>query len=205
MKLSDLRSAVDAHSGTFHCTKFHDDAVTKDVGFGHKYAPPVAMAEEIAIEKLKDFYETFANLRLYHDPISDDAAFYIASPDEWASLDGYFRPWLDCVNEREEELLPTWIDDCIVIGEIPQSDNYLLMPCSGEKRGFIFEFEHDGFEFIECATDIEQFVLQLLDPSTSALTGMASHMRFVEGEDQSTQWWITAMQDNRGNVVRTHS
>jgi len=78
------------------------------------------------------------------------------------------------------------------------------MPLSGEKRGFVYEFEHDGFEFIECAPDIERFVYQVLDPSASALTAMACHMRFVEEEDYATQWWITEMRDNRGNVVRTH-
>jgi hypothetical protein len=77
------------------------------------------------------------------------------------------------------------------------------MPLSGEKHGFVFEFEHDGFEFIERASDIESFVYQLLDPSGPVLTGMASHMRFIEGGDYATQWWITEMRDNRGNLVRT--
>ncbi len=201
MKLIDLLRAVESHSGTFQCRKIPDDAVTKQVEFHHKYDLPVAPEEDIPIGKLRDFYATFASLTLYHDPASNDAAFYIASPNQWGSLNEAFRPWLECVSE-EDELLPDWIDDCIVIGEIPQSGNYLLMPRSGAKQGYIFEFEHDGFEFIEYASDIEQFVLQLLDPDASVLTGMASHMRFIE-ENDPTQWWIVEMRDNRGNLVHT--
>lgn len=205
MKLYNLQKAIDAHSGIFHCIKIHDDTVTKDVKFCHKYEPPVPLNNDIPIEKLKDFYETFANLLLYHDPLSGDAAFYIASPDQWALLEGYFRPWLEDLDDEEKEFLPYWIDNCIVIGEIPQSGNYLLMPIAGEKRGFVFEFEHDGFEFIEWASDIETFVYQLLDPDSSTLTKMASHMTFIESEDYTNQWWIAEMQDTRGNIIRTNS
>jgi hypothetical protein len=204
--MDKLRRAVDTHSGVFHCISIDNDALTKSVSFRHEFDPPVAFGIEIPTEKLKDFYDTFGNLLLYHEPTSGDAAFYIASPVQWGSLEGYFRLWIEGLDEDEEiELLPSWIDNCIVIGEIPESGNYLLIPLSGEKRGFVFEFEHDGFEFIERAPDIEQFVHQLLDPDASALSRMASHMRFVENEDQSTQWWITEMRDSRGNIVRTQA
>lgn len=156
------------------------------------------------IAQLSDFYETFSNLLLYYDPVSDEAAIYIGSPDEWGSLKSDFLPWLDCLDENEkEDALPSWIDDCLVIGVVPQSGNYLLVPLSGEKCGYMCEFEHDGFEFIELAPDIEKFIYQLLDPSASTLAEMASNMRFVEGEDYTTQWWIAEMHDNRGNTVQT--
>lgn len=206
MNLDDLRKAVEHHSGTFHCAKINNDAVTKDVEFHHEFEPPVAIEVDIPIKKLADFYQTFANLTLYRDPSSGDAAFYIGSPDEWGALESDFRLWLEGLDgDEEEELLPPWIGDRVVIGEIPASGNYLLVPLSGEKRGFVFEFEHDGFEFIECAPDIEQFVYQLLDPSPTALMGIASHMRFVDGDDSSSQWWICEMRDNRGKVVSTRS
>jgi len=152
MKLEELRKAIEAHSGTFHCTKIHEDSVTKEVEFHHEYDPPVPLSRNLPIAKLTDFYETFANLILYRDPSSGEAAFYIASPDEWDSLKSDFRPWID--DDEEKELLPAWIDDCLVIGEIPMSGNYLLMPLSGEKRGVVFIFDHDGLEFIEHAVDI---------------------------------------------------
>lgn len=207
MKLENLQKAIESHTGTFHCVRLHDSALTKEVVFRHEFDAPIPLPKNLQVDKLADFFETFSRLVLYHDPISDDAAFVIVSPDQWASLDSEFRPWLECVDENDEEqadLLPSWIGDCLVFGEVPRSGNYLLMPLSGEKRGFVYEFEHDGFEFIEYASDIEQFVYRFLDPSPSALTEMASHMRFVEGDDYGTQWWIDEMRDNRGNVVRTH-
>lgn len=204
MELIDLRNVVDAHFGTFHCVQIHNKSATKEVKFIHLYDPPAETQWNFPIPSLQDFYETFGNLVLYHDTTSEDAAFYIASPEKWKSLDDDFRPWLECVGEdEEEELLPDWINDCFVIGEIPKSGNYLLMPLSGEKSGFVIKFEHDGFEFIDLAHNLQEFVLKALKPSDSSLTDMASHMRFVEGEDYSTQWWISEMRDNQGNIVNT--
>ena len=204
MQLTDLRKVIDAHSGTFHCVQIRNKSATKEVKFIHIHDDPSETQWNLPIPTLQDFYETFDNLVLYQDTMSEDAAFYIASPDKWNSLENDFRPWLDCVGvDEEEELLPNWINDCIVIGEIPKSGNYLLMPRTGEKSGFVFKFEHDGFEFVELAPNLEAFVLKALKPNESFLTEMASHMRFVENEDYSTQWWIAEMRDNQGNVVNT--
>lgn len=200
MKLDDLRKAIESHSGTFICKKINEESASKEVEFHHKFDNPTNQTSDLPIEQLSDFYETFSNLLLYHDQVSDESAIYIGSPDEWDSLESDFLPWLDCL---DEDALPSWIDDCLVIGEVPQSGNYLLLPLSGEKRGYVFEFEHDGFEFIELAPDIEKFIYQLLDPSASTLAEMSSHMRFVEGGDYTIQWWIVEMHDNRGNAVQT--
>jgi hypothetical protein len=202
MQLSALKREVDDHSGVFHCQRLHDAKSTKQVEFRHLYDPPQSWEDLPDIPKLADFYDTFSNLLLYHDPKSDEAAFYIASPDQWQALDEQFRPWLE-IAEDEEDALPPWIDDCIVIGEIPATGNYLLMPLSGEQRGGVFEFEHDGFEFIERAPDIEAFVRRALAPSAPDLVCMASHLRFIEDQDPHAQWWILQMQDNRGHTVST--
>lgn len=204
--LEELRKAVEAHSGTFHCTEIGNETKTKDVEFRHVFDPPFATDVPMPSPKMADFYRTFSRLSLYHVSASDEAAIYIGSPDEWPTLEGYFRDWTeDLSKEEEEELLPPWIHDCVVIGEIPSSGNYLLVPLSGEQQGFVFEFEHDGFEFIELAPDIETFVHQLLDPDPRVLTAMASHMRFVEEHDLAAQWWIAQMRDNRGNMVSTRA
>lgn len=204
MKLDHLLDSVRKHGGMFICTQIPDHTISKEVEFSHQFESPAALQREESIESLKDFYDTFTSLRLYHVPVSNEAAFYIAGPDQWAGLQSDFAPWLEDLDDEDRaELLPSWIDDCTVIGEIPSTGNYLLMPRSGEKRGFVFEFDHDGFEFIECAPDLEQFVLQLLQPSASALTSMASHMRFIVEDDHRSQWWISEMHDNRGNVIRT--
>src|SRR5690606_30153778 len=131
MRLDDLRRAVEAHTGVFYCTKLGEEALTKEVNFRHEVGEPEQMATAMPIESLSAFYETFAHLRLYRDPVSGEAAFYIGSPAEWETLDADLRTWFEDLSEQEREaLLPPWIDDCIVIGEIPATGNYLMVPLS---------------------------------------------------------------------------
>jgi len=205
MKIVELKEAVLNHSGDFICSGRGDDEDTKTISFKHKFDPPDLVAEVPDIGKLKDFYSTFGSLTLYHHEASDDAGFYITNPEGWSIIEEEFSGWIeDLDEEEEEELLPDWINDCIVIGEIPHSGNYLLVPLSGEMSGHIFEFEHDGFEFIELASDIYEFVLRALNPDSRSLTNMASHMTLTEpGEDN--QWWIEEMRDDHGNVVKTEA
>lgn len=142
---------------------------------------------------------------MYLDEQSGDAAYFVASPSQWSELDSYFRPWLDGLDEDEAaDYLPTWIEDCIVVGEIPQSGNYLLVPTSGPDAGKVFEFEHDGFEFLELGASLPDFVERTLDVDSRRLTAMASHLRFVT-PNEGRGWWINELRDNRGNVVRTET
>lgn len=203
MRLVEIQKLVNEHSGEFLCEQIHNESLTKLVAFKHRYDPPVSSSDDLDIGKLKEFYETFGNLLLYFDEKSGDAALYIASPDQWESLHDHFNGWIEDLDDDEsEELLPDWIDDCYVIGEIPQSGNYILVPKSGDKTGYVYEFEHDGFEFIELAKDIEQYIRKMLNLNASTLTNIASHMRFIEGNPE-TQWWIKELRDNNGNVVST--
>ena len=205
MKLVELEKLVNKHSGEFFCTQIHNESATKLVPFKHIYDPPRALNEVLDIEKLNEFYETFGNLLMYFDEKSGDAALYIASPDQWVSLHSYFGDWLEGLEEDErDELLPEWIDNCLVIGEIPHSGNYILMPKSGEKTGYVYEFEHDGFEFIELAKDIEEYIKTMLNLNSSGLTNIASHMRFIV-DSPEVQWWIKELRDNTGNVVNTEA
>lgn len=55
-------------------------------------------------------------------------------------------------------LLPEWLGDAVVLGEIPSSGNCFLYVYKGEQQGKVFEFEHDGFEFIEAGKDIATFL-----------------------------------------------
>jgi len=136
--------------------------------------------------------------------VSGDAAVYIARRDQWDELEQEFRAWLDGLSSEEiAEFVPEWTQQCVVVGEVPSSGNYFMVPLAGSEAGCIYEFEHDGFEFIRHASDIESFVFGLLDPDSAKLTEMASHMSFVEQENWSEQWWIQEMRDNRGNVVST--
>ena len=106
--------------------------------------------------------------------------------------------------DEEEDYRPDWIKNCLVVGEIPRSGNYLLVPAAGPYTGRVFEFEHDGFEFVELGQSLPDFVKRNLDLDTSRLTAIASHMRFVT-PDENRQWWINELKDNRGNAVRTEA
>lgn len=100
--------------------------------------------------------------------------------------------------------MPNWINSYLVVGEIPRSGNYLLVPTTGPDAGKVFEFEHDGFEFIELGASVPDLVTRMLDLDTSRLAAIASHVRFVT-PDEHRQWWIKELRDNRGNVIRTEA
>jgi hypothetical protein len=203
--LDDLHSAVRSHTGHFLCEEIRQEGNTKAVPFRHLGAPPDTTLVVPDLPGLKEFYGTFAHLTLYVDEQSQDAAFFIASPSQWGELEGEFTPWLDGLSDDEAaECLPGWIDDCIVVGEIPRSGNYLLVPASGPDAGKVFEFEHDGFEFLELGDSLPDFVVRTLDLDTRRLTAMASHLRFILAEE-SRSWWIKELRDNRGNIVRTET
>jgi hypothetical protein len=206
MKLVELEKVVSTHSGVFQCSgRGGDKTVSKIINFEHRFEPPASISEAPDVGMLKEFYSTFSSLTLYLHKESEDAAFYIASPEEWGSLFEDFSSWIDALDEEEqEELLPEWIDNFITIGEIPYSGNYLLMPTTGKMSGHVFEFEHDGFEFNDHALNINDFVVKALKPDSKLLTNMASHMTFTESGEKK-QWWLEEMRDNNGRVVRTEA
>jgi hypothetical protein len=196
--LESLRAAVQSHAGVFLCSEIHRHENTKTVAFRHLDVPPNPNVEVPDVPGLRDFYDTFAELTLYVDERSGDAAFFIGSPSQWLELDSDFRPWLDGVEEEEaDDYLPDWIETCIVVGEVPRSGNYLLIPTAGPEAGKVFEF-------VELGKDLAGFVAQELDLDTQRLTAIASHLRFI-APGESRQWWIDKLEDNRGNVVRTET
>jgi hypothetical protein len=203
LKLTDLEAAVRAHAGEFLCENLDDAKQVKAVRFSHLVTPPGDSARAPAAGRLRDFYDTFGSVVFYHDAKSGDAARHIAPPSEWPSLHAEFSDWMEMVDEDErDEILPDWAETCLVIGETPQSGNYILMATEGPDAGHIFEFDHDGFEFIDEAADIVQYVERLLKPDDAQLTEIASHLRFVEG-DSEDQWWIRELRDNRGHTATT--
>ena len=141
------------------------------INFRHVASAPSPVDELPDVGRLRDFYETFGSLLLYHDDQSGDAGKYVATPAQWADLQDHFGGWVEPLDEEERtEILPDWISDCQVIGETPRSGNYILMPTQGQKTGRVFEFDHDGFEFSEVASDLVEYVQQLLDLDARRLT-----------------------------------
>ena len=201
--LRDLETRIRNHTGEFLCEAIHDESSTKTVSFSHVIEPSIGQNPAPNIGDLQQFFSTFGSLTLYFDPESREAALYIAPSGHWSALDADFSLWIEGLEgEEEEELLPGWIHSRLVIGEIPGTGNYILVPSEGENTGCIFEFEHDGFEIIERAESLESYIIHMLEPDESTLSGMASHMRFI-GCESDKQWWIKELRDNSGRVVKT--
>jgi hypothetical protein len=200
--LETLRQAVATHAGEFLCRSRRSGKERKVVPFKHLYSEP-DNTDVPNLPGLREFFQTFGSVTLYADDESGDAAYHVAPPSHWRELDECFRPWLDGVEDDEgEEFLPSWINTCLVVGEIPRSGNYLLIPTLGDEAGTVYEFDHDGCEFSQLGANLPDFVTRSLDLDSSQLTKIASHMCFV-ADDPMDQWWILELKDNRGNVVAT--
>lgn len=144
------------------------------------------------LPELLAFYSQYGSLRLYSDLEEDHSAFYIASPDEWCELKAYFTYWIDDLDAKEKaEMLPEWVadDDYVVIGEVPNSGNFFLMPLVGGDRGKVFEFEHDGFEFLESGLNFADFLAQLTSVDESLIFQISGHTRYSDSRPDS-QWLI---------------
>ena len=201
-KLSEL---VKGHSGEFRCRGISDETRSKVVPFRHLAIAPRLTEALPKLPELSAFYEEFGSLVLYYEPESEECAFYIAPPDHWKELECRFRMWLEGMTDEEMAgSVPPWVNDCLVVGSLPGTGNYLLIPSAGEDRGKVFEFEHDGFEFIELADSLPSFIRRCLEPTPTDLVAMASHLRFGSAEENE-QWWIVEMRDNYGRVVRTEA
>lgn len=204
MKLTALEQAVTQHSGVFLCERIHDSATTKSVAFRHSVEPAIAVSVP-SVGRLPEFYATFGSVLFYHDAVSGDAARLLAAPAQWRELHESFVPWLEPLEQDDiDDLLHGAGDDYLVIGEVPASGNYLLMPTAGAAAGHVIEFDHDGYEATDRAPDIVAYVEKLLVPDAALLTDFASHMRFIDG-DRRAQWWIRELRDNRGRVVTTEA
>ena len=203
MRLEELERAVLAHGGEFRCVQIRDEGNKKLVPFRHVVTPAVAATELPDVGKLREFYATFGSILFYCDEQSGDAARYLAPLSEWPELHDSFMDWMEPVmDEPDEELLPRWVNTCLVIGETPRSGNYILMPTQGPAAGQVWEFDHDGYEFNCAGNDLVDYVERIMAPTGSRLTDFASSMRFITG-DPMVQWWIEELLDNRGGAVST--
>lgn len=170
----------------------------------HEVASPLTAGE---IEKLRslipgvpqllDFYERFGSIRLYRDTTyhapwrGHSSAFFLAHPEQWAELKDDLLLWFDNLDpDEEEDCLPEWFDDYVVIGGVPNSGNYYLVPLSGIEAGTVYEFEHDGFEFIKQAQSIVEFVAYIATPTDNLAQEISGHTRYFDGTTD-TQWLAT--------------
>ncbi len=205
MLASELKQKLLNHSGEFHCLRRGGDEGTKLVQFRHDCAEPGLVEDVPDLAGMRDFYSSFGDTRLYFHPESGDAAYFIATLERWDGLRENFLPWIEMIDEDErDEFIPRWVDGCIVVGEIPSSGNYLLVPSDGDKAGHVFEFQHDGFEFTELGSDLCTFVANALNPDRELLGRTVAYMTFSD-EDSDAQWGVAEMRDNDGRVVSAKS
>lgn len=167
----------------------------------HKVTPPLSdeeiqnLGEQIPeLPQLIQLFTKYGSLRLfcnsaYSESFADYAcAFYIAHPDEWCELNRYFKDWVEIIGEDDDdEQLPGWIKDYIVIGEIPNSGNYLLMPRKGPETGAVYEFDQDGFEFLKRGSSLVDFLAQVCNVTDKLIQDINTHMRYVD-DKTDTQW-----------------
>jgi hypothetical protein len=166
----------------------------------HDVTSPLS-AEEIVnlnaqvpnIPQLVALYSKYGSIRLYCDSVfyepwgRHSSAFYIAHPDEWEELKDSFNDWI--VDSDEDDFLPSWLDNYIVIGEVPNSGNYFLTPTVGEEAGHVYEFEHDGFEFIKRSDDIEGFIAEISTVNEGLIQEISGHTRYFDGKTDM-QWLV---------------
>jgi len=198
MSLESLKILLNRRRQRFVCTPAGVDTDNKNdftALITHKVTPPIEASRLKQLEKeigchdqLFELLSTYGSIRLYCDTLSEDSAFYVAHPDEWQELQEDFSIWLDDLDDDEEEdLLPDWIDNVIVIGEIPSSGSYYLLPTVGAEKGKVYEFEHDGFEFIKVGEDIFSFVDKICTVTDDLIGNILSHTRYSDGKTD-IQW-----------------
>lgn len=129
-----------------------------------------------------ELLSSYASVRLFIDPVSDDSAFYICHPDEWAELKAELTEWFEGLDDNEaKELIPDWVESAVVFGEIPGSGNYYLMPLKGDESGKVYEFEHDGFEFIKIGNNFQEFLDYICTVTDGLIDNIGSHTRYSDG------------------------
>lgn len=202
---NELIQQLKNSTGVFLCQAIGAEKKTKTEPFSHIVTPPKPSADLPDIAEIRAFYDAVGSLRLYHCEVGNEAGFYIANPDKWAELTEGFAEWVEIIeldfdeDELEEEM-PSWFGSQQVIGEIPNTGNYLLLVTVGNEKGSIYEFDHDGAEFYKRGVDIEDFIKKMLNPNSALLRSMASHMRFT-ADFVGQQWWATALRFDDGREV----
>ena len=168
----------------------------------HGVGPPAAEAD---LEKMRsgygnplpeEFFELYAaydGIRLYEDTVQNAAGFhtsgiYIGAIADWPQLTHGAQSWLDILDpDEEKELVPAWTEDAVVFGEVPNSGNYFIVGMSGDHRGKIGYFNHDGFEFEIYADTLADFLDRVTTDPANMLYELGCYARYADGKTL-VQW-----------------
>lgn len=132
----------------------------------------------------------YGSVRLYCDEFSNTSGFYIANPEEWEQLAEEMQDWIDQLSDDEKNnIVPEWLDDALVFGERPESGNLYLLLAGNENKecGAVFEFDHDGFEFVKVANSVQEFIDSFCDTGEQLIDLLKSYARFSDGQTE-IQW-----------------
>jgi len=133
-------------------------------------------------KQLFEMLSIYGSIRLYCDALSESSAYYLAHPTEWERLGKEFNIWVNDLTECERDsLLPSWLDDAVVIGEVPASGNFFFYLLGGESQGQVFGFDHDGFEFVLEGVDLFGFLTKISTVTEALLADIQSHTRYSDG------------------------
>jgi hypothetical protein len=200
--IQELRGFVGAPSPRFRCSDTDGTAAHWVAQLRHELAAPASeselrtLAEHFAQrvpQEFIDFYSQHNGATLYQDTIVNAAGFRttgirVAPVSEWPLLAELLDDWIESLDEDErEDLVPSWTQDAIVFAEVPNSGNYFLCVASGEKRGQIVYFDHDGFEFEAFAPSLSAFFSKVTAEPAQLLYGLGCYARYADGETD-TQW-----------------
>jgi len=202
MRFDELDVLLRNETGVFRCSKIDEPEIKRIIPLTHKADPGLndeqvkQLKSELGhVRGLVDFFQNYTNVRLFQDPNSGDTAYYVASPEDWSSLRREFDSWIQGLDPEDADLLPSWIENCCVVGERPGTGNCFLLSTDKDSNGSVFEFEHDGFYFDEVSTDFPSFIDFLVRLDEDRLLAIASSLRFVDHGSSMDQWYITEYKD----------
>ena len=193
MNLNAIKDFLTRDKPRFICTaEGSEGEATYTAWIEHHATDPgaadVALLSE-APESLRSFFSEFGSLRLYCDAHSSSSAFYLARPSEWAQLQQEFLNWIRMLSADGQSMVPDWVEDCVVFGEIPETGNYLIMPRQGPEAGKVYLFDCQAFDFVEEAPDLSAYLLAITTPDEALYEKIRQHTRYSDGET-ATQWLV---------------
>ena len=93
-------------------------------------------------EQLEDFYRERNGFTLYQDTLFEAAGIRVFQINEWEEKATEMREWYEDLSAEEDV---DSVIDGLVIGEVPQSGNYFVMPRRGLQIGKVFYVDQDGW------------------------------------------------------------
>jgi hypothetical protein len=170
------------------------------VAVRHVALPALSSAELSELERtvgdlphVLEFYRTYGGLTLFQSAREEPgvgcaAAYWIAPPSDWRRIRSEVDDWFEMLDDDERpEILPEWVSNFVAIGQVPNSATFYLLPLEGADRGKVFEFSHDGFQFLELGVDFEDFVSWLARTDEEHLQRIGGDNRYYDGKS-SKQW-----------------